>query len=195
MILFFRSLDLVDKIFLSFGIGIISVTGLWSILVLLGVPINSFVLIFASSLITLSMLLAAKKKYGKTIKHHPKKLDIMKVCFPLLVFLVSYYIFISFYVNNVVAPHQDAQSHGFVAMFMKMEGAYPLIRPYRDGSSLLIMYPPGYHLYVAILSKLTGVPIQIVIMSISSLCASLSSVMLYLVVYSFFKNRYIIFIR
>lgn len=189
--LFFKRLEVRVKFFLSFAFGLISLVGFWSVLILFKAPINPVILISAYFVLTICLFIILKIKHGSIIDK--KNLEIKRSDFmlPLIVFLVSYFYFTSFYIDKRVPPHQDAQLHGFIEMFMKTEASYPVVHPYRDGTEYYILYPPGYHVIVAVLAQLTDIPIQTLTMIVSTLSLSLMSVMLYEIAYYLTRNRYV----
>jgi len=189
--LFFKKLEARVKFFLSFAFGLIFLVGFWSILVLLKVPINYIIFIGAYFVLTALLFILLRRREGRIIDKKTFNIKHRDFILPLIIFLVSYFFFTCFYIDNVVPPHQDAQLHGFIEMFMKNEGSYPVIHPYRDGSEYRFLYPPGYHVFIAILAQLTDIPIPVLIMIVSTLCLSLMSVVLYEIAYYLTGNRYV----
>ncbi|MBM4053825.1 MAG: hypothetical protein FJ264_03950 [Planctomycetes bacterium] len=181
---------------LSFGLclGYGFVGGSWSIMLLVGCPLQPYLYIGVISVIAGLLLYRKQMELRSYLNRDIFKKDVEEFLSPLAVLLFAFIALSLQLINNYVPGDVDCQSDSFNTLMILKEGSYPFVKPYLDQTRLELISGHLFHTVIAVVTKLKNGILIKEFMAVSVITGAFFCMGVYYLARFVVKNEIILFL-
>lgn len=176
---------------LCIGYGFIG--GIWTLMMLVGCPLNPYLYIGVVFVITGSLLYRKRRELIRSFTQTQSKINLAGVLSPFAVLLFAFIILSYRWINNYVPTDVDCQSDSFNTLMVLKEGTYPFVSPFLDQTRLELRSGPLFHTLVAVITKLKNTSLLKEIMAMAVISGAFFCMAVYFLARFIIKNEIILF--
>lgn len=176
---------------LCIGYGFIG--GVWSLMMLVGCPLNPYLYIGVVFVITGSLLYRKRRELIRSFTQTQSKINLAGLLSPIAVLLFAFIILSSQWINNFVPTDVDCQSDSYNTLMILKEGTYPFVSPFLDETRLELRSGLLFHTLIAVITKLKNTSLLKEIMAITVISGAFFCMAIYFLARFIIKNEIILF--